>query len=348
MPNLRAFMLDEHVEEVAHHSPQVHVDPTLAPTVDIPLPGRFRRGIFGIAWKTLALASPRPCDLKLCFLYGAEKEALRLAPADGLGRFLRHDSIGQHIKSLDLFYLDFTSLTRLNRDRPALLPSLGKLRLVGCNFSSSSLAAFAPGIHTLQLGTSHIQRSGPLPSFATLLDSSAFDPKTLRCLRLGSVNWDEATSPLAPLKAAGLKSITFLRHPVGSLPGGRPFSQASPSLRFMNVSLQAMSVDEARLCIFGVPSALARLPLQYVSLSVVDHDHFLSRPEKLGIATEPIHEGIAISWAKEIPSLRHMDVRHQYSLMSPNVTHSFMIERQGNSVSVRGLGIYPAPRARES
>ncbi|KAH6879927.1 hypothetical protein BKA70DRAFT_1344817 [Coprinopsis sp. MPI-PUGE-AT-0042] len=106
-----------------------------------------------------------------------------------------------------------------------------------------------------------------------------------------------------------------------------------------------MSVDEARLCVssifplsLGCLVPLRGLPLQYVSLSV----------RNSAVATEPIHEGIAISWAKEIPSLRHMDVRHQYSLMSPNVTHSFMIERQGNSVSVRGLGIYPAPRARES
>ncbi|KAH6908167.1 hypothetical protein BKA70DRAFT_292280 [Coprinopsis sp. MPI-PUGE-AT-0042] len=206
----------------------------------------------------LPLPSIQRCDLKTVALFGNRDERmpvetpLQIGPEDGLGRFLHHDQIREHITSLHLSTLNLDAFAHLNRDYPILFPSVSKLSVDSCEIPLSWIVAAAPSIRTLDIDRSRIYSSKPFCHVAfpllvrayarydqviALVESNALVPQNLRCLRLQAdfgrreYSLCKETTPFASLRAASrLRSLMFEQtcFYVSDLPWWQAFGEALP------------------------------------------------------------------------------------------------------------------------
>lgn len=273
MPNLREFVLGDQMEEAIQHSPQL--------TSTLLACNHLRAlSLAGVGAKTSA-SLDKACSslsptLRLDFMSlstvtDEDSDTLwgiSVVLEEGLGRFLHHVHIRQHITSLFLSALDFEELTHLNPKYPVLFPSLGKLELLDCRTSLQWLAAAAPGIHTLILTHGDVISSGPLPGVAfphlvylcarydqimTMMGSNPLVIQNLRCLRVRH-DWGafvhEDPAPFAIPKAASrLKSLTFCLGRMRDVSWWHAFCEVVAPLQFLNITLKAHSVGEVGLCV---------------------------------------------------------------------------------------------------
>ncbi|KAH6879924.1 hypothetical protein BKA70DRAFT_1411953 [Coprinopsis sp. MPI-PUGE-AT-0042] len=338
MPNLHEFMFGDDFELDAISLGRIGTEVSAS---------------LGNAWSTFAPAF----QLESLSLFGGNdrmfEKPLKVVPEDGLGRFLLQSHTQKHVRSLQLSNFDFNAFTPFSNH--VLFPSLIKLEISDCHLPLSWLAAAAPGIHTLVVYGGRIHSSGSFPQVAfpqlvhlaasflqlvMLMQSNALALHRLRRLRLNfgwGINGDhERSESFAVARAAtSLESLAFSQHTLQDPSWWQAFGEALPPLKSLTISLNVgHSADRARVCCFEVPSALATVPLEYVSLTI--KGRALGRPEDFDITMKPAEGGIAVSWASKIPTLQYMDIRLQRNWGPPDRTRLFLtIERGDDSVSVR-------------
>ncbi|KIM47553.1 hypothetical protein M413DRAFT_439219 [Hebeloma cylindrosporum] len=322
MPNLRSFTLhgQDEAEEIVTYAPD------FAPMV-LSLPQLTSLILNGIG-PNISLSFGKAIDtlqgdtkLQVLDLVVMGEEEMEVVAHEGLGRFLSHHRV--HLTDLCLSGLDLRTFLREDRNRPdnnrVTFPGVGKLRIGSCALSLEGLETAFPALHTLHLDFCeflHPYYTGPRQNHVSfpnlisitghhrhiyaILNSSACRDHVRRAVM--SVKWDEDDIYAIPKAAPHLKSLHFSQSNVKPLAWWQGLGVTLPELTYLDI---ALSVDDGlhSIC-HHIPSAIARIPLEYITLLVQGYP-LVDDPV---MNTTVPEEAIALSYAQGIPTLKYIDV----------------------------------------
>ncbi|KAH6908238.1 hypothetical protein BKA70DRAFT_1281029 [Coprinopsis sp. MPI-PUGE-AT-0042] len=155
--------------------------------------------------------------------------------------------------------------------------------------------------------------------------------REIRCL-----DFISESDALPDIQIDGLKSLYFRQHPVRPGTWWQELAKTLSDLVVLRLFLTADSLQDLDLIGGQLPPLFSSVPLQCITLFLWENEGITK-----GLDTADVARDIALSWAKKVPTLKHVILKLDFGLygtLSPAYAYGWEVVRdEGETVELRAI-----------